>query len=103
VENAKCLENKTVTNEGVQEEITESLRSVKKFYLLGMYILCKWGVLLLGKICLFTSYFVPTLMQRIEILMWNKGYNSRITAAEVIYKNWRDGRGVQEYMYNVTM
>lgn len=69
MENAKCLENKIVTNEGVQEEITESLRSVRKFYLLGMYILWKWGVLILGKICLLTSYFVPTLMQRIEILM----------------------------------
>lgn len=76
MENAKCPENKTVTNEGVQEEITESLRSARKFYLLGMDILWKLGVLMLGKICLFTSYYLAILMHRIEILMWNKGYNS---------------------------
>ena len=56
MENAKCLENRTDTNEGVQVEITESLRSTRKFYLLDMDILWKWGVLILGKICLFTSY-----------------------------------------------
>jgi hypothetical protein len=73
VENAKCLENRTVTNEGVQVEITGSLRSMRIFYLLGMDILWKLGVLILGKICLFMSYYEPILMHRTEILMWNKG------------------------------
>jgi hypothetical protein len=86
VENAKCLENKTFTYEGVGEEITGSLRSARRFYLLGMYILWKWQVVILRKIYLFKSYYVCILTHGIEMLVWNKGYNSIIIAEEEIYK-----------------
>ena len=54
----------------------QKVKDVRNFYLLGMDILWKLEVLILGKTCPFTRYYVPTLTHGIEILMWNKGYNS---------------------------
>jgi hypothetical protein len=57
-----------------------------------MDILWKWEMLIVGKICLFESYYMPILTHGIEIWMWTKGYNSVITAAEVSYKKCRTQR-----------
>jgi len=76
VESAKCLENRTVANEGVQVEITESLRSTRKFYLLGMDILWKWGGADIGKNMSIHKLLCAYINAQNEIPMWNKGYNS---------------------------
>lgn len=90
---SKYLANEIVTNERVQGEITESLKSEKKkLYLLVMGIVWKWQMLMLGKMCLFESYCLPVLTYGIAIWMWTKGYNSKTTAAEVSYKKYRTQR-----------
>jgi hypothetical protein len=89
----KCVKSfmhfgsKTVAERNVRDKITERTKNAVKFDQLMRYIIWKWEMPNKGKICLFTTHYMPIIMYR--AVEQSKYQHSNSNTEEVFKENKR--------------